>query len=606
VVALATFLITVLTVSWAETHIVKQPGTAPLMIIYSLGFLPRALGGTSRAVLTVLRQFKTLAVVNLTATFVRVALTLVLVFTGWGVSGVIWGSFFGMILSGLVLGILASSLMLKTWNASWIRAPWTHLHEKKRDIFRFLLFTDLSALTALLVKQADTVLLGYFRLPVEVGYYKLAKSLASVISLPIASLQSVSYQRMTALSNNPLKLWEFAKRLAKSLGFPLGVLGFGGAFALSWLGLRLAGPSYQPALFPLHLWIVAYSVWLTFFWLRPFYFANGWTDHWFYLNTIGAVFFLLASFPLVTRSGFVGLTVARISFPLLVHIGGFFVAAFLFRKTLSKGWTTKAGTRVSVTTVAKTKVKTIEVFNRQHARFITSMLSQKGLKHYFPSLVAGPSGKTLTVEWIKGKPVANFDEVVTDIASFQARLHTYVKRECSPGFDYVSFIVQRASHARAHGAPTEVQVMIGKLLEQLATLPQLNQPMVASHPDISPNNLVRTNTGLKVVDLELLGKNSLYLIDLFNVCLSFSLTREQLEIYLESYKNAGGKLHPLVKYWDQVMALWILRCLVSGLESGKKTVSRRFQCLQSEAHGNRITRFVGFEPQLLEIARCSQ
>ena len=220
--------------------------------------------------------------------------------------------------------------------------------------------------------------------------------------------------------------------------------------------------------------------------------------------------------------------------------------------------------------------------------------------------MAGPSGKVLTLEWIKGKPVTNFDKVVTDIASFQARLHTYVKRECNTGFDYVSFIVQRASRARAHGAPTEVQAMIGKLLEQLATLPELNQPRVASHPDISPSNLVRTNTGLKVVDLELLGKNSLYLIDLFNVCQSFSLTHQQLEIYLESYKNAGGKLQPLVKYWDQVMALWILRCLVSGLESGKQTVSRRVQRLQSEDQGSRIVSFVGFEPQLLEIARCSQ
>jgi len=113
VVALATFLITVLTVSWAETHIVKQPGTAPLMIIYALGFLPRALGGTSRAVLTVFRQFKTLAIVNLTATFVRVVLTLALVLMGWGVSGVIWGNFFGMILLGLLLGILASSQLRK-------------------------------------------------------------------------------------------------------------------------------------------------------------------------------------------------------------------------------------------------------------------------------------------------------------------------------------------------------------------------------------------------------------------------------------------------------------------------------------------------------------
>ena len=605
VVVLATFLVTLLTVSWAQTHIVKQAGTASLMIIYAVSFLSRAFGGTSSAVLTILRQFKTLAIVDLSATFVRVSLTLAFVLSGWGVSGVIWGNFLGMTLSGLVLGILASVLMLKRWNGYWIRAPWTHLQREKRDIFRFLLFTDLSALAALLVKQADTVLLGYFRLPAEVGYYRLAKSLAGVISLPIGPLHSVSYQRMTRLSNHPLKLWEYAKRLATNLGIPLGIVSLGVMFLLSGLALELAGQSYQPVTSILHLWIVAYSVWLTFFWLRPFYFANGWTAHWFYLNAIGAVFFLIASFPLVTSSGFVGLTVARISFPLLVHIGGLFVAIPLLRKTLSEGWTTKAGTRVGVTKVAKTKVKRIEVFNYRHAEFITSMLSQEDLADYFPVQASEPSGRIVVLEWVKGNPVTNFDDVVTDIASFQARLHTYKQSERSSGFDYVSFMVQRASRFGTHQGPSEVRRLIDRPLEQLSTLSDLNQPTVASHPDISPANLIQTKNGLKIIDLELLGENPLYLIDLFNVCRSFSLSSRQVEVYLQCYKDAGGDLRPLVNYWDHCMALWILRCLVSELESGGRIDSRRLRHLQSDAPGNQTIRGVGFELQLLEIAQCS-
>jgi len=449
------------------------------------------------------------------------------------------------------------------------------------------------------------VLLGYFRLPVEVGYYKLAKSLAGVISLPIGPLQSVSYQRMTALSNHPLKLWEFAKRLAMSLGLPLGALSFGGAFVFSWLGLRLAGDSYQPALFALHLWIVAYSVWLTFFWLRPFYFANGWTNHWLYLNAVGAVFFLTISFPLVVRSGFTGLTVARVSFPLLVHIGGFLVALLLIRKALSEGWTTKIGTRMSVMKFGQTKVKKVEAFSPQHAQFITSMLSEKGLKHYFPSLAAETSGKTLTLKWVRGKPVSKFNRAMGEVATFQARLHTYRKRDGSASFDYVALIIRRTSHVQASQVGPEVQTMIRGLVEQLSTLPELNEPLVASHPDISPGNLIQTDNGLKIIDLELLGQNPLYLIDLFNVCMSFELTSQQLESYIKSYKNAGGNLHPLVKYWDHLMALWTLRCLVGRLESDGKVNPRWLRHLQSENHGQRTTGLVGFEPQLLEIAQCS-
>ena len=115
----------------------------------------------------------------------------------------------------------------------------------------------------------------------------------------------------------------------------------------------------------------------------------------------------------------------------------------------------------------------------------------------------------------------------------------------------------------------------------------------------------QTDDGLKIIDLELLGQNPLYLIDLFNVCLSFKLTSQQLESYVESYKNAGGNLHPLVKHWDHLMALWALRCLVGRLEPDGKINPRWFRQLQSENHGQRTTSFVGFEPQLLEIARCS-
>jgi len=47
-----TFLLVAVTASWAGANVVHMPNIAPLILIYAVAFFPRALVGTSRAVLS--------------------------------------------------------------------------------------------------------------------------------------------------------------------------------------------------------------------------------------------------------------------------------------------------------------------------------------------------------------------------------------------------------------------------------------------------------------------------------------------------------------------------------------------------------------------------
>lgn len=281
-IALMTFLLVAVTASWAGANVVHMPNIAPLILIYAVAFFPRALVGTSRAVLSVFGRFNLLAWTELFTTALRVAVILGLVLSGWGVAGVIWGNAVGMVASGVLLAMLAYPLVWRAWGTSWLSGSWRELRGQRREILRFLFFMDLSELLGLFVKQFDIVTLGYFRGPQEAGYYRLAKSLARIASYLVGPLQSVSFPRLALLAGagKRSELKEIVKKLAFWVGLPFGAVGFGGILLVPWVMPLLVGPSFAPATVAAQLLMAGSAVWITFFWLRPLYVADGRIGFW--------------------------------------------------------------------------------------------------------------------------------------------------------------------------------------------------------------------------------------------------------------------------------------------------------------------------------------
>jgi O-antigen/teichoic acid export membrane protein len=226
VIAAAMFLTVLMTAPWVARSVVRHPEAVGLMIIYAAAYVPHALAGTSYATLATLGRFPVIAWVETLVTVLRVALVLGLVSHGWQVAGVVWGNAVAMMATGILYVAVAGVLMRRAWGASPLQGSWHALRGYRRELFSFLAYNDLNALVAMIPKQLDVVFLGYFQNPTEVGYYKLAKRLSSVVDYLVRPLQSVVYPELARLwglgSGQAVrqKVW----RLAVLIGLPLGLL----------------------------------------------------------------------------------------------------------------------------------------------------------------------------------------------------------------------------------------------------------------------------------------------------------------------------------------------------------------------------------------------
>ncbi|MGH7767492.1 MAG: lipopolysaccharide biosynthesis protein [Candidatus Binatia bacterium] len=310
-VACLTFLVLVLTARWAARNFVHDPAVAGLMVLYGTAFLPRALIATSNAILIALGRFPLIASIEITTNLLRVVLVIGLVLAGWQVAGVIWANAVAAAVTGLLYGTLAWIFIRRSWGASILQGRLKALKGRRREIFSFLAYNDLTVLVGMIPRQLDVLLLGYFRNPMEVGYYKLAKSIANVSGYLLGPLKSVTYGELT-------RLWGLGQKRAFSLkvrkvavwvGLPLGLLTLIGAGFMPFALSLLVGEIYLPAVGAAQLLFIGSALALAFFWQRLVFMAQGHVRQLFALNGSVTVIFGLF-YPFVIREwGYMGASV---------------------------------------------------------------------------------------------------------------------------------------------------------------------------------------------------------------------------------------------------------------------------------------------------------
>jgi len=309
VIALLSFFVVIVTAHWAAQNIAHGSETTSLIIVYGAAFIPRALVGTSYGVLASLGQFPLIAWVETLTTFLRVALVLGFVLTGWGVAGIVWANAMSIIVTGLFYGITAWMVIYRTWGLPR-DGSWKALKGRRREIFSFLAYNDINALLGMIPKQFGVVLLGYFRNPTEVGYYKMATSIGNMVGYLVGPLQSVTYPELGRLwgLGHRKALRQEARRLAIQFGLPLGLAVLvGGAFLPYALPL-LVGNEYVPAVISAQLLLAGSAIWLALFWLRPLFLARGWIKEWTKCIGLFALCNLMGWLVIVPKHGYLGMS----------------------------------------------------------------------------------------------------------------------------------------------------------------------------------------------------------------------------------------------------------------------------------------------------------
>lgn len=353
-IALLAFFTVLVTASWAAKEVARNPEAVGLIAIYAAAFIPQSLVGTSRAVLTTLGKFSLMAWINVLMTFWRSLLVISLVLGGWQVAGVVWGGAISTSVTGLVYGAIAFAIIYRRWGAFPHQGKWHAIARERPQLVRFLFYNSLTSLLGIVTKQLDVLILGYFRNPTEVGYYKLAKSLTGVVGYLVKPLQSVTYPEMAIIGGlgNGKALTQKVRRLALQVGLPLGLAVLAIAPFAPWILPLLVGSSYGAAVPGIQLLSIGFAMWLAVFWLRPLFLVRSWLQEW----TLCTFFFSLCSL---------------IGWLVFVPAGGYLAA--------SAWWSIATIFAYSIPPLIIFRMKTIQIANKPNWDDYTAQLvSQKG------------------------------------------------------------------------------------------------------------------------------------------------------------------------------------------------------------------------------------
>jgi O-antigen/teichoic acid export membrane protein len=238
---------------------------------------------------------------------VKAIAAVALVGLGYGVSGMVIGWASGSVLEGIVMTVVATRASSRAWRSPWWSSSLSSLRQRRGEIARFVVWTDVSSLLGVATKQMDVIIVGSFAGQAAAGFYRLAVSLGQLGGFVAGPVQSILYQRFSRLRVVSVKgLRDEARRAATHVALPLAVLGLL-AIPLTPLAVRtIAGASYAPAGSIAQIMVLLEAVWFAFLWVRPLVFTLGEVRLWTATSLLVALSSLVGYLVFVPAAGPVG------------------------------------------------------------------------------------------------------------------------------------------------------------------------------------------------------------------------------------------------------------------------------------------------------------
>lgn len=233
--AILAFLILVALAPLGAKHLAKDPGTSGIFIIYGISVLANLFAESATGLLQIFDRFRSIAII----TIIQGVLTLVLIVIAFLSSGNLNDIVLAYLCGKIVWAGLISFMALRTagaqWGRGWWKASFGLIADRRKDIAKFAISTNLSGTINLATRDSDILWLSALSNPLQVGYYKVAKAFMNILLVPITPLISTTYREVAREIAG--KRWENVRYLLRS----------GSLIAAAWtvpasLGLLLFGP----------------------------------------------------------------------------------------------------------------------------------------------------------------------------------------------------------------------------------------------------------------------------------------------------------------------------------------------------------------------------
>jgi O-antigen/teichoic acid export membrane protein len=225
--------------------------------------------------------------------------------TRGGLDMVVFAYLVGKIALALSISVAALWQARVVWGPGWWRVPLSVLADRRSDLVRFALNTNLSGTLKLITRDSEMLWLGAFSTPVQVGYYKIAKAITNLLMMPVTPLITTTYREVAREVAS--ERWQNVRYLLRSgsilsatwtLPVSLGLVVFG-QWVVAIYGLEFLPTSYINLL----LLLIGVIVVNIFFWNRSVLRPLGMPEYPTKVLFIGAIFKIVGTILLVPRWG---------------------------------------------------------------------------------------------------------------------------------------------------------------------------------------------------------------------------------------------------------------------------------------------------------------
>jgi O-antigen/teichoic acid export membrane protein len=275
VVGLVAFGIAVAGAGFVSARVLRQPDLQGPVAWYALTLLATMFSGTAEAVLRVFDRFRDLAIRSVVQAVWHLGLMATVLLLGMRVHGLVLAYLVSNVAgAGLLAFLAARQVRRRLWEAR----PRTRLADLRPYLKEMLWFTVHTALRGALKinRQLDILVLGYFRPPTEVGYYRVARRLAT-------SVQELTDPLYFAIFPDLARAWAGMRQHFAQLVTRVAAVATVGALPGVILALLFApqvirvwvGPQYAPAVTPFRIVMLGMGLAVATFWATPAALGSG-------------------------------------------------------------------------------------------------------------------------------------------------------------------------------------------------------------------------------------------------------------------------------------------------------------------------------------------
>jgi O-antigen/teichoic acid export membrane protein len=279
----------------------------PLIQLFGISILANLFTETANGVLRVTNHFKTQAAIGLIQSLLTFSIILLAFIFKWGFLVVLLAYLVGKIFIGVSPMLMALRVMPREFGSDWWKTRISILTSVK-EMTRFVVSTNLSGTIKQLSNESEPLWIGFFIDEGAVGLYKVAMSVANLLTIPITPIIQTAFPEITR--SVVTKKWRQLRKLLRQITLIASIWTVPATLFLvifgKWILKTLYHPEFLPAYLPMVILLVGYAITNIFFWNRSLLLSFGKANVPLLVLAVGGILKMALAFVVVPVYGING------------------------------------------------------------------------------------------------------------------------------------------------------------------------------------------------------------------------------------------------------------------------------------------------------------